>query len=144
MREQESTIKELILEGKLNEAITEAGENVSSLFVALNLLFQKRKPKEGLIVAKKILKLDPQNVDAHEICGRMLVKCKRYSDAESEFYEALKSKDKIKSSEIRTYLANMLKKIELLKMLRTNTKRQLVIIQKIFKHEKIEGIYYLN
>lgn len=112
MIEQESTIKKLILEGKLNEAITEAGENVSLLFVALNLLFQKRKPKDGLIVAKKILKLDPQNVDVHEICGRMLVKCKRYSDAESEFYEALKSKDKIKSSEIRTYLANMLKKIE--------------------------------
>ena len=112
MIEQESTIKELILEGKLNEAITEAEGDVSLLFVALNLLFQKRKTKDGVIVANKILKLDPQNVDVHEIRGRMLVTCKRYSDAESEFYKALKSKDKIKRSEIRTYLANMLKKIE--------------------------------
>lgn len=112
MIEQEDVILELISEGKLNEAIEEAGENVSLLLVALNYLFEKKEPKSGLIIAKKILDLDPQNVEAHKICGRIFFKLKRYSDAESEFYEGLKSKDNLKRSETRTFLAEMLIKTE--------------------------------
>lgn len=112
MIEQEDTILELISDGKLNEAIEEAGENVSLLFVALNYFFQEKNPKDGLIIAKKILYLDPQNVEAHKISGRIFVKLKRYSDAEFEFYEGIKSKDDLKRSEIRTFLADMLIKTE--------------------------------
>lgn len=112
-KDKKDKIIKLISEGKLKEVIEEAGGDVSFLFTALDYLRQEKKAEDSLVVVKRILEIDPKNPDAHKVCGKLYVRFKRFSDAEYEFNEAIKRyEDDIKRSEVRTYLANLLRTLE--------------------------------
>jgi tetratricopeptide (TPR) repeat protein len=79
----------------------------------LDYLKGRNKAQDRLVIIKRILEIEPQNPKAHEICGSLYLNLKKYSDAEYEFNEALRRyKDNIKRAEVRTYLADLLKKLE--------------------------------
>lgn len=110
---EQDKIHKLILEGKIKEAIKEAGEDISLLIEVLKRLSVQNPPIDGLNLAKSIIELYPHNVAAHEINGDMLFNVRRVSDAESEFYLAyFYAKESQKKSEILTDLAGKLKSIK--------------------------------
>lgn len=80
-------IKGLISDEKITEAIDKCGENIKLLLLTLDTICPS-KPDNCLILAQEILRLDPQNANAHETCGRIYVRLRKYSDAESEFHQA--------------------------------------------------------
>ncbi|MFY1110450.1 MAG: tetratricopeptide repeat protein [Methanosarcinaceae archaeon] len=150
MGEKEDKIKELIteliLKGNITEAISQCGEDITlSLFAldALGCLSKLDKPNDCLIIAKEILRLDPQNVIAHETCGRIYVILKKYSDAESEYHQAFRNaKQKQKKSEILTHLANLLVKVERFEAAEQNYKKAIKIYPKnIDAHEKLGDLF---
>ncbi|MFZ3168848.1 MAG: tetratricopeptide repeat protein [Candidatus Methanoperedens sp.] len=112
--EKKDKIIKLISDGNLTEAIEECGTDILCLFNMQNYLKEKNKVRDRLVIVKRILEIDPQNPNAHEKCGSLYVNLKKYSDAEYEFNQALKiyKDDNIKRAEVRTYLADLLKKLE--------------------------------
>jgi tetratricopeptide (TPR) repeat protein len=111
--DKKDRIIKLVSEGKLKEAIEDAGGDISLLFAILDYLHREKRTEDGLVVAKRILEIEPKNPDAHKMCGRLYARLGRYSDAEYEFNEAIKRyEDNIKRSDVRTYLASLLKTVE--------------------------------
>jgi protein O-mannosyl-transferase len=107
----ETQISILISEGRIEEAIEKADNDYSLLSFALNYFLKEKQPKYGVIIVKKILDLNPQDVDAHENYGMMLFTLNRFSEAECEFYKGLNTEDNKKRSEILTSLGYMLEKV---------------------------------
>lgn len=112
--ENKDKIIKLVSKGNLTEAIEECGKDISLLCNMLNYLKGKNRAQDRLVIVKRILEIEPQNPKAHEICGSLYVNLKKYSDAEYEFNEALRryKDNNFKRAEVRTYLADLLRKLE--------------------------------
>ncbi len=111
VQDKKDRVIKLASEGRIKEVIDEAGNDVQLLFAAIDL--RETKTHDDMVIAKRILEIQPENPDAHKICGRLYARLKRYSEAEYEFNEALNNfTDDIKRSEVRTYYANLMNLLE--------------------------------